>query len=41
MKNDGVNYIIAHPDNIAVFEQLKMSGLLLQNANDKWLFTLN
>lgn len=23
MKSDGLNYIIAHPDNIVIFEQLK------------------
>ncbi len=41
MKSEGVKYIVAHPDNIAIFEQLEMSGLLLQNDNNKWLFTLN
>ena len=41
MRREGVTYIIAHPENIDIFEKLKQEKLVYQNDTNKWLFKLN
>jgi hypothetical protein len=40
MRKEGVNYLIAQPDNIEIFIELKKQKLLVQNDSNKWLFEI-
>jgi hypothetical protein len=41
MKKEGVDYLVATPDNIERFKTKAMNGLLKQHNGDRWLFELN